>query len=130
MRPDGGAAPNRPTNGDGSVAATSPRIAGLPADCTPLALLVPRTPARMAGRVQLVRVQPWGNSPSLECRLTDGTGVVTAVFLGRRAIGGLRVGSVVVLSGVVSEAHGRLVTLNPAFDILSVPPEPHAPGQH
>ena len=111
-------------------AAPAAEMPGLPADRTPMADLLPRSRARVAGRVQLVRVQPWGSSPSLECRITDNSGVVTAVFLGRREVGGLRVGSVVVLEGAVNESRGRLVIMNPTFDIISVPPEPQAPGKH
>lgn len=105
-------------------------IAGLPADRTPIAEAVPRQFAAVAGRIQLVRVQPWGSSPSLECRITDNTGSITAVFLGRREVGGMRVGAVVRLSGNVAEARGRLVIINPVYDLVSVPPPPAAPGQH
>ena len=122
------------TNGhrkpDHKPVAAPPDVPGLPADRTPIAQVVPRSKARVAGRVQLVRVQPWGSSPSLECRITDNTGTVTAVFLGRREVGGLRVGSTVVLEGAVSESRGRLVILNPTFELISVPAEPQAPGKH
>ena len=97
---------------------------------TRIGALVARQHATVAGRIQLLRVQPWGSSPSLECRVTDGTGTVTAVFLGRREIGGVRIGTTVRLSGSVSETHGRLVIINPVYELLSVPPAPAAPGQH
>jgi len=130
----GAAAPSAPArhdgNGERERGAAPCRLAGLPDGTATIGGIEARRRTRVAGRVQLVRVQPWGSSPSLECRITDGTGTVTGVFLGRRDVGGLRVGSVVALEGVVSEAHGRLVIMNPLLDILSVPPEPHAPGQH
>lgn len=124
----------RPTGAAGSdpTASAAPvvRMGGLPADCVPIAEVTPRTTTTVAGRVQLLRVQPWGASASLECRLTDNTGTVTAVFLGRRTVGGVRVGSVLRITGNVSENHGKRVVINPVYELLSVPPTPVAPGQH
>lgn len=115
---------------DGAGVAPVVRMLGLPTDCVPIAEVTPRTTTTVAGRVQLLRVQPWGASASLECRITDNTGTVTAVFLGRRTVGGVRVGSVLRITGNVSEAHGKRVVINPLYELLSVPPAPVAPGQH
>ncbi len=123
------AGPVAAADGHRAAPAVAP-VAGLPDDRMPIAELVVRQHASVAGRVQALRVQPWGSSPSLECRITDNSGTVTAVFLGRREVGGIRVGSIVRLAGNVADAHGRLVILNPVYDILAVPPPPAAPGQH
>jgi hypothetical protein len=65
-----------------------------------------------------VRVQPHGGVSSLECTLTDETGGLTLVFLGRRAIAGVKVGTRLVVEGTVGEDRGRLAMLNPASEIL------------
>jgi hypothetical protein len=119
---------NHHTNGDSVLRLDD--IIGLPADRVAIVNARVRERTRIAGRVQRLRVQPWGSSPSLECRITDPSGSITIVFLGRREIGGLRVGSVLTAEGVVSDSHGQLVIINPMFELLSVPPEPQAPGQH
>jgi hypothetical protein len=62
--------------------------------------------------------------------LVDGTGSVTAVFLGRREIGGVRPGSLLALEGTTGRHNGSEVMLNPSLDIISVPHMPDAPGEH
>ena len=50
--------------------------------------------------------------------VSDGTGSCTAVFTGRRAIGGMTHGRAVVLEGVAHIEHGRLILLNPTYTLL------------
>ncbi len=77
-----------------------------------------RTPTRLGGEVQSLRVVPRAGSPSLEITISDGTGKAVAVFTGRRRIAGLDCGRGVVLDGVVRAERGRLVLLNPAYTLL------------
>ena len=87
----------------------------LPADRTPN-----RRPRRaptitVAGRVRAIRVQPWGGNPALECTLADETGSITVVFFGRREIGGVRLGTIMSVTGVAGEHHGMRAILNPEY---------------
>jgi hypothetical protein len=66
-------------------------------------------------------VQPWGAAPSLEATVTDGTGEITLVFLGRREVGGVRPGAVIVAEGVVGIQRNRPAMLNPHYSLLSTP---------
>jgi hypothetical protein len=81
-----------------------------------------RQPARVAGRVRSVRIQPWAGTPALECSLVDASGeVLTVVFLGRREVAGIRNGTKMVVDGVVGAHRGRLAMLNPIYELLEVP---------
>ena len=74
----------------------------------------PRETATLAGRVVSIEVQPYNAAPSLIARISDGTGVVEAVFLGRRDIPG-------VVPGAHLSVTGRLSTtaqmFNPRFEL-------------
>jgi amino acid transporter len=101
----------------------TPRISNpgelpLPSDCTPVARIEYRQHARVAGRVHSIRVQPHGGVASLECTLVDDTGGIALVFLGRRSIPGLKVGTRITAEGTVGEEHGHLAILNPIFEFL------------
>ncbi len=78
-----------------------------------------RENVRVAGRVKALRVQPWADQvASLELTLADTTGGITVVFLGRRTLGGVNLGTHLVVEGMTSE-HNRLLTiLNPAYQLL------------
>jgi len=78
-----------------------------------------REKVRVAGRVKALRVQPWADQvASLELTLADQTGGITVVFLGRRTLGGVNLGTHLVVEGMTSE-HNRLLTiLNPAYQLL------------
>lgn len=69
------------------------------------------------GRVRSMRVQPWAGVATLEIVLRDETGGVSIVFLGRRAVRGLHLGSVIVATGTVGLHHERLAILNPSFEV-------------
>ena len=89
---------------------------------TAIAELEHRRPAKVAGRVRAVRIQPWSGVPALECTVTDASGSdLLLVFLGRREIPGIRTGTQLVASGMVAERRGRLAILNPEYELLAVP---------
>lgn len=85
--------------------------------CTPIAEAEYRTRVRVKGQVRSLRVRPWGEVPSLELVLVDGTGGITVVFLGRRHVAGIRPGSLLVVEGMVGAHHRRLAVLNPRYDL-------------
>ena len=74
-----------------------------------------RAHVRITGKVTALRVQPWAGVSTLECTVTDATGSITVVFLGRRQIPGIETGVRISASGVVGEHHGNLAMLNPNY---------------
>ena len=98
----------------------------LPADCAPIASVSHRQHVRIGGRIHALRVQPRAGVATLECTLVDPTGAMTVVFLGRRRVAGIAVGTRLVVDGVVGEHHGHEAILNPAYEILGggTPPPP------
>lgn len=85
----------------------------------PIADVVWREHVKVAGRVKALRIQPWAEQiASLELTLADSTGGLTVVFMGRRTLGGVRLGTHLVVDGMASESHGLLTILNPAYQLL------------
>ncbi len=78
-----------------------------------------RERVELEGRVASMRVQPWSGVATLEITLTDDTGSLAVVFLGRRTIAGISPGTKLKVTGVVGSHHGRLAMLNPRYRILS-----------
>lgn len=93
----------------------------LPGGRTRIADLAPRQRSTVAGRVRAIRIQPWGGNPALECTLADETGSIVVVFFGRREIGGMRLGTIMSVTGVAGEHHGMTAILNPEYSIISTP---------
>jgi hypothetical protein len=122
------------TNGDKAPrtgpAATNVSAHDLPGDRTAIGSIVDRQRTTVAGRVRAIRVRPWGDSPSLECSLADETGSITVVFLGRREIGGIRLGTIMKVTGVAGAHHGMRAILNPEFTLISTPVAPVSPDHH
>lgn len=102
----------------------------LPADRTLIGDLPTRRAAVVAGRVRALRVQPWHGTPSLEVTVADESGAIAVVFTGRRAIPGIRVGTVLSVQGTAGVHHGVRTILNPAYTLIAEPPAVVAPGQH
>ncbi|HJR24199.1 MAG TPA: amino acid permease [Acidimicrobiales bacterium] len=72
----------------------------------------------VVGRVRSLRVAPQHDAPTLELVLVDETGAISVVFLGRRGIAGVRVGSRLVVRGTVGIHKARLAVLNPSYTLL------------
>jgi amino acid transporter len=109
-------------NGNGTNGAVATMNGGgswLPDDRTRIVDVEYRRRARVAGRVHTMRVQPHGGVAALECTIVDETGGIALVFLGRRSIGGMKVGSRVVAEGTVAgDDRGRLAIMNPDYRFL------------
>ena len=76
----------------------------------------PRTRVKIAGVVRRITVRPVEGFEALEVVIYDGTGEVSAVWLGRRSIHGLFLGSRLVVDGVLGKEHDRLRIVNPSFE--------------
>jgi RecG-like helicase len=79
----------------------------------------PRSVARVAGVVRVLRVRPREGVPAIEAVVSDGTGTVTAVWLGRRAMPGLSLGARLILSGRAAGEQQNLQMLNPEYEFAA-----------
>ena len=86
--------------------------------CIPIAEATWRERVRVAGRVRSVRVAPQHDAPTVELILVDGTASISVLFLGRRGIAGVRVGTRMTVEGTVGIHRTRLAILNPSYQIL------------
>jgi RecG-like helicase len=87
--------------------------------CNDISTCKPRELLCVGGEVKRMRVVPRSGAPWFEVVISDGTGDITAVFTGRRSIGGISHGRSVILQGVAQEERGRLLLLNPAYTLVS-----------
>ena len=65
-----------------------------------------RDRVKIAGVIKRITVFPMQDHESLEALVSDGTGEVTVVFMGRRGISGFSLGTRVVVEGVIGEQRG------------------------
>ena len=76
-----------------------------------------RAPVKIAGVVRRITVLPMEGNESVEAVISDGTGEMTLVFMGRRALRGLNLGTRVVVEGVAGrQRDGTLRMVNPKFE--------------
>jgi RecG-like helicase len=76
----------------------------------------PRTRVKLAGVVRRITVRPLEGNESLEALLDDGTGEVTVVWMGRRSIHGLNLGTRLIVEGLLAEQRGEPRIVNPQFE--------------
>ena len=89
---------------------------------TPIAQVRWRHVVRVKGQVRSVQVAPQRDVPTFEVVVDDGTGTLLAVFLGRRELAGVQVGTRIEVTGTVGVHKTRLAILNPSYAIAG-PPE-------
>jgi hypothetical protein len=75
-----------------------------------------RRRVKVAGVVRRITVRPVEGFEALEAVIYDGTGELTAVWLGRRVIPGLLLGSRLILEGVIGRDKRGLRMVNPIFE--------------
>lgn len=75
-----------------------------------------RRRAKLAGVVKRITVHPAEGNESLEALLSDGTGEMSVVWMGRRTIPGLTLGTRVVVEGMVAEQRQGRRMVNPSFE--------------
>jgi hypothetical protein len=85
--------------------------------CTLIAGAEPRSVVRLAGVVEALRVRPRQGVPQIEAQISDGTGAVTAVWVGRRSIPGLALGVRMIVEGrLAGNSTEGLQIMNPRFE--------------
>ncbi len=75
-----------------------------------------RERVKIAGIIRRLTVFPMRDNEALEALVSDGTGEVVVRFMGRRGIGGLGLGSRVVVEGAIAEQRGERRMLNPLLE--------------
>ena len=78
-----------------------------------------RQRVEVAGRVRSLRVTELRGVPTLEIILIDRTASISVIFLGRRHISGVDVGTRLAVEGMVGAHRNRLAMLNPRYELLS-----------
>ncbi|MFN8024271.1 MAG: OB-fold nucleic acid binding domain-containing protein [Acidimicrobiales bacterium] len=85
-------------------------------------IAIGEAPARrrvvVEGQVVRMRARPTSGQPSLAVTISDDTGSITAVWTGRRAIGGITLGRKLRIEGVAAHAGDTLEFTNPAYTLL------------
>src|SRR5918992_2794614 len=75
-----------------------------------------RSRVRLAGVVRRITVRPLEGNESLQALIDDGTGEVNVVWMGRRSIPGLNLGTRIVVEGVLGEQRSERRLVNPTFE--------------
>jgi amino acid transporter len=96
--------PHRPPIRDGALA--------------PIADVRFRDRVTVRGRVRSLRVAPQHDAPTLELVLEDDTASLSLVFLGRRKLAGVKVGTQMEASGTAGMHRAHLAILNPSYRLL------------
>jgi hypothetical protein len=104
-----------PTNGSAAPPSSGPGIGSL----------VWRQAAAVSGRVTQLTIESVGGAPSLVATISDGTGEIDLLFLGRSHIGGLHLGVHVSASGMAAAHRNRLTIINPIYQLLPNGSAPH-----
>jgi len=78
-----------------------------------------RTRVKLAGVVRRITVVPLEGHEALEVLVYDGTGEITVVWMGRRSIHGLTLGTRLVVEGMMAEQRGERRLVNPSFEFAA-----------
>lgn len=77
-----------------------------------------RERVRLRGTLRTVTLRPRGGVPALEAELTDGSGVITIVWLGRRQIAGISPGRAMEIQGRIGLHEGQRIMYNPRYELI------------
>ncbi len=100
-----------------------PESATVPPSCPePVAVAIAEAAERacvcVCGKVTRMTARPTSGQPSLAVSITDGTGTITAVWSGRRSIGGVTLGRRMAVEGVAIRHGTHLEFTNPKYTLL------------
>ncbi|MDR1766830.1 MAG: OB-fold nucleic acid binding domain-containing protein [Propionibacteriaceae bacterium] len=71
------------------------------------------------GSITVLEMKPRNGSPWLEAELSDGSGAITLVWMGRREIPGIRAGTDLRVRGRLSFVDGRRRLYNPWYELVA-----------
>jgi hypothetical protein len=89
----------------------------LPAGTTPIVDARARVRARFEGDVRRIRIHSLAAVPTLEVQLDDGSGRISALFMGRRGISGIECGRRLAIEGTPVDGERGLTLYNPAYEL-------------
>jgi RecG-like helicase len=89
-----------------------------PPKSTPIAETQSRQRVCVAGKVIRMTARPTSGQPALAISISDDTGTVTAVWTGRREIGGVTLGRKIAIHGVPVMHGDHLEFTNPHYTLL------------
>lgn len=76
-----------------------------------------RSRVTLRGTVDVLTVRPRGTTKWLEADLTDGTGHVRLIWMGRHEIAGVEAGRELVVEGRISVDEGERRMYNPRYEL-------------
>lgn len=85
---------------------------------TPIAESNPRQRVCICGKVTRMTARPTSGQAALAVTISDDTGTVTAVWTGRREIGGVTLGRKIAIEGVPVMRGDHLEFTNPGYTLL------------
>lgn len=89
-----------------------------PPPSTPICDTEPRQRVCVCGKITRMTARPTAGQPALAISVSDDTGTVTAVWTGRRAIGGITLGRRIAINGVPVMHGDHLEFTNPDYTLL------------
>jgi amino acid transporter len=98
------------------------------ASATPIADCPDHEWVTVAGVLRAVTLRPRGTSLTMEADLWDGTGSLNLIWLGRRAIRGIRPGRRIVVQGRITQIHDQRTMYNPGYELRPGPDSDDPPG--
>lgn len=78
----------------------------------------PRQLVCVTGKVTRMTARPTSGQPALAVMVSDDTGTVTAVWTGRRSIGGITLGRRIAIKGIAITRGTHLEFTNPSYTLL------------
>jgi hypothetical protein len=82
---------------------------------TTIAVTTSRQRVVVTGTIRSSRTFPLGSGVAFACRLTDGTGEIGLIFLGRRSVPAMVPGARCTIEGTARMMDGCLVVWNPKY---------------
>lgn len=74
--------------------------------------------AKLRGTITVLTMKPRSGTAWLEAEFSDGSGTVTLIWMGRRAIPGITAGRELTVSGRVSYVDGKRRLYNPLYELV------------
>ncbi|WP_372735298.1 OB-fold nucleic acid binding domain-containing protein [Nocardioides sp.] len=87
-------------------------------DCVAIAEAPDREVVRLRGSLRTVSLRPRAGVPALEAELSDGSGTITVVWLGRRRIAGIDPGRSIQVQGRIGKHDGVRTMYNPRYELM------------
>lgn len=84
----------------------------------PIAACCDRSRVTVRGTIDVLTVRARHDTPWLEAELSDGTGRLTLIWMGRHEIPGIEMGRELLASGRISVAEGVRRLYNPDYELL------------